>query len=154
MEEVNRRRFEALNAHDYDRMRQHDEAMALLNQQAGISSLAATADVRKKMLDSREEAIREELQTARAAWERRLQNFQNDADDRLRRLNDRQTRELSEFRGRYQDPAVMKRFSRASRELLALRREERKLAVNTKRRAGSKPSPTSFRRRRKRGCGS
>jgi hypothetical protein len=44
-------------------------------------------------------------------------------------LNDRQTRELAEFRKRYREPAVLKRFSRPSRELLSLRRAERKLAL-------------------------
>jgi hypothetical protein len=63
-------------------------------------------------------------------WASKFENRANNTEFRLRYLRERHSREIAALSERDRDPIVLKKLCRPSRELLALRRAERKLAAS------------------------
>ena len=129
MQEASRRKIAALEANKYDLAREHDRIMSLLMQQLDRSSCEHAEESRRQTLQDREDVLKRELDKVKEKWEEKIQRQSESSETRLRLLREKHEREMREFRQKYKDPSFLHKFNRPSRDLLVLRRTEKKLAL-------------------------
>ena len=132
MQEVSRRKIAALEEHKYELAREHDRVMSLLMQQLDQTSCAHAETLRQQALRDREDLLKKELDKVKDKWEEKMQKQSESSESRLRLLKEKHERELQEFRQKYKDPVFLQKFNRPSRDLLVMRRTEKKLALSKK----------------------
>lgn len=129
MQEASRRKIAALEANKYDLAREHDRIMSVLMQQLDRSSCEHAEESRRQTLQDREDVLKRELDKVKEKWEEKMQKQSESSETRLRLLREKHEREMREFRQKYKDPTFLHKFNRPSRDLLVLRRTEKKLAL-------------------------
>jgi hypothetical protein len=97
MEEFNRVRFTALQAHNYGAVRQPDQAMKRLCQQMALSSFKEVNSVKKRLI-SCERTICTEFKETNQQWLLQFESFTNNSELRQRAL--------TELKARYRDPVL------------------------------------------------
>jgi hypothetical protein len=123
---ASRRKLEALLNSNYRLGQKYEDALTLVRQyecDEAVQENRQQLEERQRRLEARREQIN-------AEYDARIQKAQDLNAERYDELVARQTCDLEEFKGKWQDPDFLRQYSHPSTRLLQLRQAEKKLALS------------------------
>ncbi|OHT11912.1 hypothetical protein TRFO_18498 [Tritrichomonas foetus] len=132
LQRIYREKTDAIDNQDYDRAKQLENAITLINKENDSMAYETLYDNQNRYIAERESRLHQKLHDTKIKYKVKMDRHLENCEFRLRQLKEKHQREVNELKVKYQDPNFLRQFNRPSQNLLNLRRNERKLALAKK----------------------
>lgn len=129
LQKAHREKLAAINSQDYDKAKRIEEIINLINRENDSVAFQAPYNSETRYLHEREVRLQQRFRDTKVKYKSKLEKHTENSEFRLQQLKDKHQKEIDDLRTKYQDPAFLRTFNRPSKQLITMRKSERKLAL-------------------------
>jgi hypothetical protein len=123
------KQLDAIMNGNYDLAGELQSAASVVSQNHGETVIERQRNLRQIAIQEHSDAVAAELDAVRESFAARHARLESETQDQLTGLQEKHQRELRDFKVKWQNPGFLAKYQRPSPDLIAMRLQERKLAL-------------------------